>query len=155
MQSEDGFHMEDFPERGFAKHTGATGTFLTGLEDQQYIALQSLLVIQPAGQFQENRHMTVVTAGMHSARMGGGKRQVGILRNGQRITVCPEGNSAGSTEIKVGQQRAFHGEKQPAVQLRQCLIQICHGLRQLQFQLRDPVERLSISGDLHSITSLR
>ena len=88
--------------------------------------------------------MTVMPAGVHTARMGGCKRQAGPLRHGQGIHVAADGDGLVLSKVKIGahgvlprgQQRAGHFGQRPA--------QIGRRFRQAAACLRDAVQRAAV-----------
>ena len=153
MQTEDGLNGVFFQNAGIADGLGTAGAFLTGLEDQQHIVVQVGFGCQTAGQFQQNGHVAVMTAGVHLARMPGGIGRTAFLGNGQGIHIRPEGDSVIPAKIKPGTKRIAGGRKHTAGKAFQGLLQIGQGFGQLQFQLGNLMQGVTIGVNLHGKTA--
>ena len=155
VQAEHRLHPVSFQHTGIADGFGTAGAFLAGLEDQQNVMAQLCLPIQPPGQLQQDGHMAVMAAGVHNAGVGGGVSCSGFFLDGQGIHIRPEGDRLLRPEVKPGAQSAAQGREHPAGEGRQGIFQILFGLRQVPFQLRDPVECMTVSVYLHKKPLLR
>ena len=149
VQPEDSLHPVCFKNTRLTQVSGAASGLLRRLKYQQHIVGQGFLFAEPPGQFQNDGHMTVVAAGVHTARVQRRIFRPGFFRNGQGIHVRPEGNGRFPPKVKPGAQRPFHGGKYPAIQALQSLFQVCQSLGQRLVQLRNPVELPAVGTDLH------
>ena len=93
--------------------------FLCGLKQQPHRAGQlALHTAQRFGRAVQHGGVGIVAAGMHDARHGRSKRQIGVLGHRQRVDVGPQAHHfAGFATLDVGHQaggrKPGHSEAQP------------------------------------------
>ena len=153
MQGENCLHMVVPEHMGPANIPGPAGGLLRRLEHQQHVMAKLLLAVQPPGQFQQNRHVAVVAAGVHLAGMGRCVGGLSGLLHGQGVRIGAESDGAGLTVVKPGAKRPLHGGKHLTFQAGQGVFQIFHGFGQVPVQLRDPVEGTTVLLQWHRIAS--
>ena len=115
---------------------------LGGLEDHLHRAGQRRLPgLEQQRRPQHAGGVEVVAAGMHEAGSPGCVVQVGLLADGQRVDVRPQGHGRSPSGSQFGNQPRFKARLQQAnAVFNQYTPEVCRGLTLLHGQLRIPVQ---------------
>ena len=108
VQAENRLYVVFLEDSRGAQIPGAAGGLLRRLEYQQDIVCHFYFPGQPPGQLQQDRHVTVMAAGVHPPFVNRCVRQLGFFLNGQGVHVRAEGDGRGGMEVKISAKRPGH-----------------------------------------------
>ena len=145
MQAVDARDMIFLQKPGFTEGLCPAGRLLRRLEDQKDVPLRTQSdTRQVLRQPEQDGHVSVMAAGVHFARMAGGKGQTGRLLKGKRIHIAAEGGRLRPAVVKISADRALPRGKHPAGKPGQDAAQVGGRLRQPAAQLRNTVQGDSV-----------
>ena len=106
MQSIDSCYMILLQHTAAAYSGGTAGGFLGGLEDQKHVERRDLLRgTQILCQPQQDRHVSVMPAGVHAPRVAGGKGKTGRFRDGQCVHIAAESDGFRTMKVEISTHR--------------------------------------------------